>query len=255
MAQAPLSLEKIHVHPLHTRYDFLVSALLLAVFGLFSFAYAAGASDLVPSNVISLTNEARAEKGLAPLTENRALDAAAEAKARDMLAHNYFAHTSPQGVAPWHWIKNAGYAYQAAGENLAINFMTSEDQQAAWMQSKTHRDNILNREYQEMGVAVIRGTIEGREALVTVALFGRPLAAAGEGTLPSAVKGAETVAQESALVMKSMPLFTWDIDWMRVIETFAVLLLGLSVVAPAGVFLHQSFTGLVFLKKGSVALP
>ena len=84
--------------------------------------------------------------------------------------------TRPAGKDPWYWIKQSGYAYKAAGENLAINFTDAKEQQSAWMKSQTHRDNILNAQYQETGVAVIEGKIKGKNALVTVQLFGTPLA-------------------------------------------------------------------------------
>jgi hypothetical protein len=77
-------------------------------------------------------------------------------------------------------MKEEGYAYKAAGENLAINFTDAKEQQSAWMESKTHRANILNANYREIGVAVVEGKIDGQHSIVTVQLFGTPLYAAAD---------------------------------------------------------------------------
>jgi uncharacterized protein YkwD len=65
------------------------------------------ASDLTPANILSLTNDSRKEAGVEPLTMNATLTAAAKAKAKDMIENDYFAHTSPKGVSPWHWVSEA----------------------------------------------------------------------------------------------------------------------------------------------------
>lgn len=136
---------------------------------------AAHADDISVPEVIRLGNDARQKQGLAPLTENIVLDTSAQEKAQDMIAHDYFAHTSPQGKSPWYWIDKNKYDYHFAGENLAINFTDARDQQRAWMDSVTHRDNILSAKYAETGVAVAHGTINGHQTTVTVQLFASPI--------------------------------------------------------------------------------
>ena len=121
-----------------------------------------------------LTNQVRKEAGLAELKQNDLLNQAAEAKAKDMFKNDYFAHTSPKGVTPWYWIKQSGYAYGYAGENLAINYDTAESEHKAWMKSPTHRANILNKNYQEIGIAVVEGKIDDKNARVTVQIFATP---------------------------------------------------------------------------------
>src|SRR3989344_2958680 len=69
-------------------------------------------STITTARIVQLTNAERAEAGLPALTLNAALSAAAAAKAKDMLEHDYFAHISPAGVTPWFWIHNAQYSYQ-----------------------------------------------------------------------------------------------------------------------------------------------
>src|SRR3989344_3261232 len=109
-----------------------------------------GASFLaavVQSEIIALTNTARAEGGVGALTEQTQLDAAAQAKAQDMAAKGYFAHVGPDGREPWAWITDAGYNYQYAGENLAVRFVDSKDVVSGWMASPTHRANIIKPVY------------------------------------------------------------------------------------------------------------
>jgi hypothetical protein len=164
----------------------------------------AQAAEIRVSDVIKLLNQARVANGLDTLKENSILDRAAEAKAADMLKNDYFAHTSPSGIDPWYWFKKAGYNYKFAGENLAVNYDNAEDQHKAWMNSKTHRANILNTNYLEVGVAVVKGNIEGENSLLTVELFGAPSfipAESGAAGTPMP-KGQEVKASEMVPVEK-----------------------------------------------------
>lgn len=132
------------------------------------------ASDLTPESVLSLVNADRSADGLQPLKLNAALNQAAMLKADDMFEKGYFSHNSPKGETPWQWVKQSGYQYQSAGENLAINYSSVEKQHAAWMKSATHRANILNGKYQDTGIAVKTGKMNGESVTVTVQMFGAP---------------------------------------------------------------------------------
>ena len=146
-------------------------------------------STITTARIVQLTNAERAEAGLPALTLNAALSAAAAAKAKDMLEHDYFAHISPAGVTPWFWIHNAQYSYQLAGENLAIDFHEAEDVVAAWMASPSHKENLLHAGYLETGVGVLTGEFEGSTSTVVVHLFGKPetaLAASAPAVVPAA---------------------------------------------------------------------
>ncbi|MFH0969045.1 MAG: CAP domain-containing protein [Patescibacteria group bacterium] len=146
------------------------SATVLAVFfACFNFAFA---SEITRENIVNLVNQSRTENGLPALSENEKLDKAAQDKANDMIANNYFAHTSPSGITPWFWIEKNGYDYQYAGENLALGFSTVENEHQAWMNSPTHKKNILNTNYEEIGVAVGKGVIENNTVTVAVQTFG-----------------------------------------------------------------------------------
>jgi hypothetical protein len=148
--------------------ELLVGLMLFVVFS----ADFAAASDITADMVIKLTNKARQSANVAELKRNALLEQAAQNKAQDMIEKNYFAHISPVGRSPWNWINEAGYDYRFAGENLAIDFSSAEKQQQAWMESPLHKKNILNSDYKEIGVAVRRGNIDGRETIITVQEFG-----------------------------------------------------------------------------------
>ncbi len=130
------------------------------------------ASEITPANIIKYANEARKKEGLKELLVSEKLNEAATLKVNDMVEHKYFAHTSPAGRSPWHWFEKSGYDYKYAGENLAINFTTAEAEQAAWMNSPTHRKNILNINYKEIGVAVAAGEVNGHMGIIAVQEFG-----------------------------------------------------------------------------------
>lgn len=132
------------------------------------------ATSISVDQVVAQTNQKRAEAGLAPLTFSGSLARAAQLKAEDMFSNQYWAHTSPQGKEPWDFIRMAGYSYQSAGENLARDFMGTGEMVEAWMNSPTHRANIVNSRYQEIGIAVVNGTLEGTETTLVVQMFGRP---------------------------------------------------------------------------------
>lgn len=140
-------------------------------------AVAPSVARLTRSGVIDWTNRNRSVQGVASsLSENAVLDRAAEAKVDDMFAKQYFEHVSPSGVGVDKLAESVGYEYIVVGENLALgNFKDDETLVTAWMNSPGHRANILNARFQEIGVAVRRGTFEGREVWLAVQEFGRPL--------------------------------------------------------------------------------
>lgn len=171
-----------HPHILSHRMLALLSLLLLTVKIVAVSAVAVGpvvtvdASAITSSTVISLANAARVEGGLEKLTSNGLLASAAQAKANDMLAKQYFSHNTPSGETPWTFIKAAGYSYVTAGENLAIDFSEAESVQSAWMNSPGHRANIMNKSFQEIGIGIAKGMYNGHQTTIVVQMFGAPIA-------------------------------------------------------------------------------
>lgn len=124
--------------------------------------------------LVDLANDDRQDQGLSPLVINEKLVSAAGTKAADMAAKGYFAHQSPDGRMPWDFITAAGYSYIYAGENLAVNFYDSGEVERAWMDSPTHRKNIMNDRYTEIGIATAPGIYKGDSTVFVVQMFGRP---------------------------------------------------------------------------------
>lgn len=154
---------------------FLLSKVLCS-FQLILIQQSALFADLNAQKIIVLTNDIRQQYGLSPLKENPLLDAAAKQKAEDMFQNNYFNHFSPTGVSPWYWISKSGYNYHYAGENLAMNFIDSEEVVRAWLNSPGHRENLLNGNYQDIGIAVLPADFskQGINQPIVVQLFGSP---------------------------------------------------------------------------------
>jgi len=130
------------------------------------------ASDITIENIIKLTNESRVKIGGNAFVLNTKLSRAAEDKADNMFEKNYFSHTSPDGITPWHWLEVENYDYNYAGENLAMDFQSTNKMQNAWMASPTHRANILSQKYTEVGVAIREGVLNNRQTILAVVIFG-----------------------------------------------------------------------------------
>jgi uncharacterized protein YkwD len=130
------------------------------------------ASQISADSVLKLVNKSRESAGLSDLSFNDHLMSAAQDKLNDMIKNDYFAHTSPAGINPWHWFEKDGYNYQYAGENLAINFTTAEDEHKAWMNSPAHKKNILSPNFDEIGIAVGAGEMDGQMSIIAVQEFG-----------------------------------------------------------------------------------
>ena len=151
------------------------------------------AANIPPSEVIRLTNEERAQNGVGALSENKTLDDAALAKGLDMLNKGYWAHIAPDGTQPWAFFTNFGYSYRFAGENLARDFSNPSSAVDAWMNSPSHRENLLNAKYKDIGVAVVEGNLAGVNTTIIVQFFGTkygdviPTVPVAEAPTPTAI--------------------------------------------------------------------
>lgn len=152
-----------------------------------------GAVTFSAEQIISLTNAKRAENGLGALTFNPLLANAAAAKASNMFTENYWAHNSPSGKTPWSFITSAGYRYVYAGENLARDFSDAQSVVNAWMNSPSHRSNLLDKNFKEIGVSVQSGTLTGSEGILVVQEFG-----SGVSQIPTQVAAATPAPSPAA---------------------------------------------------------
>jgi len=154
-------------------------------------------SFLTQVGIIQWTNSQREKEDLPSFRESSELNTSALMKAEDMLAKQYFEHISPSGEGVDSLVENVGYEFIAIGENLALgNFKDDEAVVQGWMDSPGHRENILSSQYQEIGVAVLRGEFEGKVTWLAVQHFSLPLAAC---TQPSEAILAEIKVNQAQL--------------------------------------------------------
>ncbi len=135
------------------------------------------ATEMSTSGLLSSTNAQRAQNGgISGLTLNSKLAAAAQAKANDMVARNYWSHNTPDGKEPWTFIDAAGYVYQKAGENLAYGFDNSDATVIGWMNSPSHRANLLDTAFKEVGFGFANSSsyVGSGEETIVVAMYGNP---------------------------------------------------------------------------------
>lgn len=177
----------LHHENIFTVVIFLIGLSLITPHIQKSYPAVLGVSANIPvQELLSLTNQKRAENGLAPLNLDPQLSAAAEGKLADMFAQNYWAHIAPNGTTPWYFIKNSGYEYVYAGENLARGYDSASAVVNAWMDSPTHRDNLLSSNYSDIGFAVASGSLTGSETVLVVQQFGRRYVAQNRPQVPIA---------------------------------------------------------------------
>ncbi|KKR50869.1 MAG: hypothetical protein UT84_C0005G0015 [Candidatus Curtissbacteria bacterium GW2011_GWA1_40_16] len=176
-----------------------------------------GVASFSAQEIISLTNARRVQNGLGPLVYNGQLATAAAAKAQDMFTVNYWAHNSPLGKTPWSFITAAGYKYVYAGENLARDFNDAGSVVGAWMNSPSHRENILDSNFKEIGVAVADGKLTGTDGILVVQMFGTPvagvpttptLAQTNPTPVPTPAPGGQAAGQQVAVVPSPTPTVT-----------------------------------------------
>ena len=139
--------------------------------------------DATPINaqtLLELTNNLREEGGIPKLTVNEKLIAAAKLKAEHVMKYQYWAHNGPGDPSdpnyrtPWDWFKAVGYDYKYAGENMAVDYITSEGVYTGWLNSVSHYNNIMEPKYTELGIYVLPGNFQGNQTTLVVQIFGTP---------------------------------------------------------------------------------
>lgn len=224
--------------------------------------------------LIELTNTERQKAGLPQVSENDALDKAAALKAQNMFTENYWSHFAPSGKTPWDFILGSGYRFTYAGENLAKNFYKSDDIVTAWMASPTHRDNLLNPKYKDMGIAVVDGVLNGQKTTLIVQMFGTTETLAAQPSVEVAGKQIAVpqkdliskpvlVAQAPLVQLTAKPLvdpfqvYKWSAFSLIALMT-TLLTIDILVLKRRGVFRisshHIAHMGLLSLAAGSLLM-
>ncbi len=198
---------QLSLPPRQRRSLFLLrsAAVSFLVIGLWSFPTVTKAA-VTGTDIFQATNAERTRLRIAQLRHDPRLDASAKMKADDMFARQYFGHQSPTGQRGWNWMQAAGYAFTEAGENLAMDFSSGNDVVAAWMTSSTHRENILNAKFTDVGVATVSGVFHGKKITIIVEHFGRQTSSASIASTVSPVPAIEPTAEQSTPVAASPPV-------------------------------------------------
>lgn len=145
---------------------------VLSVYVLPNDIFLVSAAEIDVYELVNLTNAERANSRLNTLTVDSRLVTAAQAKAEDMIAKDYWSHYGPDGESPWQFILASGYEYIYAGENLAKDFASAAPIHNAWMASPSHRENLLNPNFSNIGIAAVTGEFQGKETTIVVQMFG-----------------------------------------------------------------------------------
>ncbi len=123
----------------------------------------------IEAQILSLINSTRASHGLSILSANQMLTDLARLRSSDMVSRNYFSHHSPDGKNIKHLFNQYGVTYRNFGENLGnaspASYGSPNAFLNAWMNSPSHRDNMLRSNYTLIGVGVTDG---GGRRVVTV---------------------------------------------------------------------------------------
>jgi uncharacterized protein YkwD len=141
------------------------------------------AESALETAVLSRINRVRRGRGLRALRWNKRLAAAADFHSRDMGKKGYFEHESANGGAFWRRIErfypSRGFSSWTVGENLlwASDTYGSAFAVHEWMTSPPHRENILSRDWRELGIGAVTfqaapGVYGGRMVTIVTADFG-----------------------------------------------------------------------------------
>ena len=180
----------------------IIASLLLSFWNPSSASTLAYATEISRTGLLSSTNSHRSSNGKASLTLNSQLNNSAQAKANDMVTRNYWSHNTPDGQEPWVFFENAGYSYAKAGENLAYGFATSADTVVGWMNSPTHKANMLDSAFTEVGFGFANSPNfngDGQQTVV-VAHYAKPVVAAATAPAPTTPQTAPATTTPAAPV-------------------------------------------------------
>lgn len=133
-----------------------------------------GAVTYGKDQIIVAVNLQRKIHNLQPLIFNEKLAQASNQKATDLSKNSYFSHTNPLNNKKWSdFITESSYDYLVAGENLANGFYDANSMVKAWMESPSHRENILNSDVDETAIGISAGNLNETPTIFVVQLFGK----------------------------------------------------------------------------------
>lgn len=109
-----------------------------------------------PHSVLGLVNQQRRQAGCGPLAADRQLDSLAQQFSDEMAERGFFDHTDPDGRTPWDRARDASISY-LGGENIARGQQSPQAVVSAWMESPSHRANLLDCRFTTLGTGLHQG--------------------------------------------------------------------------------------------------
>lgn len=129
----------------------------------------------VRKEMLERVNAVRRREKLAPVRSNPKLDQAAQGHAADMLRRGFFDHRNPDGELVRDRATAAGYTWRKIGENIAEGQLSVDEVMKTWMNSPGHRRNILEPDFEELGIGLVVGQgPRGGYRVVWAQNFGTP---------------------------------------------------------------------------------
>lgn len=130
-----------------SRYQFRLSPQLVGESQLES-----GPSAEIVNQIVALTNSFRQQNGLAPVTFNSRLTRAAQTHAQNMALQDFVSHTGADGSDIGQRVSATGYRWSVAAENIAAGYLNAVTAVQGWIDSPSHRVNLLDPAMTEIGV-------------------------------------------------------------------------------------------------------
>jgi uncharacterized protein YkwD len=129
--------------------------------------------------MLAVVNRERRRARRAPLARDAALDRAAQQRADDMARRQYYGHTAPDGITFVEVLEDADYDAYSMAENIALGQDTVGEAMTGWMDSRGHRQNLLEADFTKVGFGVAIGIFDDGPSKVWVQLFARPARSSG----------------------------------------------------------------------------
>lgn len=111
--------------------------------------------------LVTLVNDIRTRHDVGAIQYSSALSKVAQDKAEDMVRNMYFSHQSELYGTPFEMMRSYGISFTCAAENIAGN-QTVDGAFYAWMNSDSHKANIMNNDYDRMGIGICVSPIYGK---------------------------------------------------------------------------------------------
>ena len=158
-----LALGRSRRAPIGVAIAFAVSSVGVLVAPASTLAWGAGSfSSASEQQLVALTNQSRANAGRRALRVDSALTSIARYRSKDMITRNYFSHSiPPSGKSVFNVMSERGYCFNLAGENIGWNTYPDDVATAQihqmFMNSPSHRENIMGRAWDVIGVGAYKG--------------------------------------------------------------------------------------------------